>query len=120
MAIEAIDPRIVRALEGSVKLDELKDNSYRRSLADMLRRNGPLQTLAFLRSKVDPEKPSDAARLLQALRTGLEAIPGHRPVQLDAHGLAALPVGEMLSLAQRLTRVAVWINRLVEARPTGM
>lgn len=109
MNITSIDANIVIALEQSV--EKLHDNTYRQSLTDMLRRNGPLQTIAFLTSK-DGTQP-----LLAALKVGLEAIPGHPRIALDVCSLARLATGDLLALSQRLTRVAVWINRLAEAAP---
>lgn len=108
MHITTIDANIVSALERPDRLQALGSDSHLRSLTDMLRRNGPLQTIAFLTSK-------KSENLLAALQAGLTAIPGHPGVQLEVRALARLATGDLLALSQRLTRVAVWLNRLVEA-----
>ena len=81
MRITTIDANIVSALERSHRLQALGSDSHLRSLTDMLRRNGPLQTIAFLTSK-------KSENLLAALQAGLTAIPGRRaPGALGRRGM---------------------------------
>lgn len=112
MQIVAIDPAIVAAL-GGADLAALAKHSHRRSLPELLRRHGPIQTVAFLRAKEKEKDPPDP--LLRALELGLAAVPGHAAIRLDPPALAEMSPLELLALGQRLTRIAVWIDRLVEA-----
>jgi hypothetical protein len=112
MQIVAIDPTIVAALERA-DLDALAQHSHRRSLAELLRHHGPIQTVAFLRAKKNEKDPPDP--LLRALELGLAAVSGHASIRLDPPALARMSPLELLALGQRLTRIAVWIDRLVEA-----
>lgn len=116
MQIVAIDPAIVTAL-GGADLAALAKHSHRRSLPELLRRHGPIQTVAFLRAKEkEKEKEKDPPDpLLRALELGLAAVPGHAAIRLDPPELAEMSPLELLALGQRLTRIAVWIDRLVEA-----
>lgn len=133
---------LVRRIDERLGQDDHKDllaHPRVKSLADMLRRHGLLQVVAFLRAKGQgdgaPEEGSKvedrAAKngdplllelLAEALKDELKQasrLPNGEPLTLDARSLAGLgerSAVDYLYLNELAIQAAIWIQRLTAAR----